>query len=659
MYPSWPSCQHSHVAMTCHAVLLIWNIWKYIICYIFPGTVQGDTVSEGIVNNQVENNTILIKERNVILTNDRWNIVVNVDFSAYQDALAKLKDDLHQINKFKSRFAPTSELSHVNNLVDLLGNQIDSFTQMLPRMDRRRGLVNVVGSVFKTLFGVATVIDLDQLHDSVNKLHDTQSDLVHSVNEQLTYLRSLDSLVKFNSKSVKSLSENVKSMMLNSQQWMNKVDATVYWLNVTLYNETSVFVYIRQLEFAILQLHTQIKDTLSGLDSTMGGKLSVNLIPPTLLQSVLRSIVAHLPDGYTLFTGIQLNDMYLYYECIDVTVFADHHNIRLLLTVPMKTFDRHFTLYRLVTLPHRVGNSRNFVQLMVDFPYLLIGDSKQRYLLYTQADVERCTGKSISVCPVDTQVYSTAVLTCELSLFFQKEEVRNLCARVVMSSNYPPKFTRHQQDWIYSISIEQRVELKCSKNNTWITTRIRIHGNGILRNASSCYIVGQNFQLYPTVHGRSAAAVTRDEQLVIQHVDPISLEEQRILLGGPTPDTSELDRISVDKMKMQSFDNILNIHGTNIQKSRQYYFYLYILIPSLVIVLCIVISCYGKPFWFPDVRRFVPCTKNLKNPNSPKLTPRTNPRLEVEPETSCVSDVQTGTETGKMQFVTYGAKSSD
>jgi hypothetical protein len=181
------------------------------------------------------------------------------------------------------------------------------------------------------------------------------------------------------------------------------------------------------------------------LNSTIGGKLSVNLIAPTLLQSLLRSIFAHLPDGYTLFTGIQLNDMYLFYKCIGVTVFADHHNLRLLLTVPMKTFDRHFTLYRLVTLPHRVGNSRNFVQL-INFPYLLIGDSKQRCLLYTQADIESCTGKSILICPVDTQVYSTTVLTCELSIFFQKEEARNLCARVVMSSNYPPKFTRHQQD---------------------------------------------------------------------------------------------------------------------------------------------------------------------------------------------------------------------
>jgi len=113
---------------------------------------------EGSVNNQVENNTVLIKERNVILTNDLWNIVVNVDFSTFEDTLAKLKDDVYSIVKFKSRFTPTAELGHVKILVDFLESYIYLFTQMLPRTDRTRGLVNVAGSVFKTLFGVATVM---------------------------------------------------------------------------------------------------------------------------------------------------------------------------------------------------------------------------------------------------------------------------------------------------------------------------------------------------------------------------------------------------------------------------------------------------------------------------------------------------------------------
>ena len=49
-------------------------------------------------------------------------------------------------------------------------------------MDRRRDLVNVDSSIFDTLFVVATAMDLNELHDSVDKLCDTQLDLVPSIN---------------------------------------------------------------------------------------------------------------------------------------------------------------------------------------------------------------------------------------------------------------------------------------------------------------------------------------------------------------------------------------------------------------------------------------------------------------------------------------------
>ena len=86
----------------------------------------------------------------------------------------------------------------------------------------------------------------------MNKMYNTRSDFVLSVNYPQTYLGSLDSSLKFNAKSIKSLSKNVKYLMLNWQQWRNKVDATVYWLDVTLNSQKNVFVYIRQLELAVL-----------------------------------------------------------------------------------------------------------------------------------------------------------------------------------------------------------------------------------------------------------------------------------------------------------------------------------------------------------------------------------------------------------------------
>jgi hypothetical protein len=62
---------------------------------------------------------------------------------------------------------------------------------VLSGIDRRRDLVNVVSSIFDTQFVIATVMDLRVLHVSVNKLYDTQLNLVHSVNDIYLYLRSL------------------------------------------------------------------------------------------------------------------------------------------------------------------------------------------------------------------------------------------------------------------------------------------------------------------------------------------------------------------------------------------------------------------------------------------------------------------------------------
>ena len=69
-----------------------------------------------------------------------------------------LKDDLYQINKFKSQFAPKTQLGHLQKFRGPY-----SFTQMLHRIARMRGSVNVAGSEFKTLFGVAPVMEIDKL----------------------------------------------------------------------------------------------------------------------------------------------------------------------------------------------------------------------------------------------------------------------------------------------------------------------------------------------------------------------------------------------------------------------------------------------------------------------------------------------------------------
>jgi hypothetical protein len=106
-------------------------------------------------------------------------------------------------------------------------------------------------------------------------------------------VKYLDSAVKFNTEAVETLSEWVKAIMLDSNKWKDETDIAIHWLNYTLNKQSNTFTYVRQLEFAILDLLTMVKEALISLDSTMTGKLSMNLIPPVMLRNILKNVTSY------------------------------------------------------------------------------------------------------------------------------------------------------------------------------------------------------------------------------------------------------------------------------------------------------------------------------------------------------------------------------
>jgi len=106
--------------------------------------------------------------------------------------------------------------------------------------------------------------------------------------------------------------------MLNSNKWKDETDIAIHWLNYTLHNQSNTFTYIHQLEFSILELQTMVKQVLISLDSTMTGKLSINLISHVMLSNILKNVASYFPDGYTLCVSLQQNNINLFYEFMDI-----------------------------------------------------------------------------------------------------------------------------------------------------------------------------------------------------------------------------------------------------------------------------------------------------------------------------------------------------
>jgi hypothetical protein len=73
------------------------------------------------------------------------------------------------------------------------------------------GLINFGGPILKTFFRTATISDIHELHNVFDDLQTRNSDIVHSLNNQLSYLKMLDNIAVLNANAITNLSALLKT----------------------------------------------------------------------------------------------------------------------------------------------------------------------------------------------------------------------------------------------------------------------------------------------------------------------------------------------------------------------------------------------------------------------------------------------------------------
>ena len=118
--------------------------------------------------------------------------------------------------------------------------------------------------------------------------------------------------------------------------------------------ESTIYTAVRQMEFTLLQLTQQLDEIFDAIQLAISGNLSMKLISPSSLQSVLRNITLHLPKGYKLIASTRTKDIHQYYKLSKVSIVANSHSLKLILHIPLKSAGHSFTLYKIITLPERI-----------------------------------------------------------------------------------------------------------------------------------------------------------------------------------------------------------------------------------------------------------------------------------------------------------------
>ena len=96
-----------------------------------------------------------------------------------------------------------------------------------------------------------------------------------------------------------------------------------------------------------------------------------------------------------------------------------------------------------------------------------------------------------TVCPAKRAVFSTLVVTCEMSIF-QTPVSKSLWQKRLFLLYKTPTLLCHNSIWIFHFPTHQQVSLRCLEN-TWTPGTAILFRNGIIYNASTCPLTTADF----------------------------------------------------------------------------------------------------------------------------------------------------------------------
>ena len=114
------------------------------------------------------------------------------------------------------------------------------------RLDPLRSILGIAGTILRTLLGIATLADLNKLHDTLDELKDKNSDLIHSLSNQVTYAKKLDTVTGINSQAIANLTTVIKDNLVHSHEKFQNITKGLARLHFTVQGQSALFTAVRQ-----------------------------------------------------------------------------------------------------------------------------------------------------------------------------------------------------------------------------------------------------------------------------------------------------------------------------------------------------------------------------------------------------------------------------
>lgn len=311
-----------------------------------------------------------------------------------------------------------SSVHHIHKLIPT--TELPAAKRYIGTSRSKRGLFDLVGEIFKSLFGTATSDDITTLQRHMQVLNNSNVKLANAMAHQ-------DQHLSFFINTVDKRFSNVLAAVQKNHQDAVEISRLAHASMDALDHE---FLIISQLIIKQTNVSAQLEKKLEyinlGIHDLVKGKLSPFLLSPHVLKSSLNQVQNIITEKFPQFQ-VSNKDLLFYYSFGDFLYTRRH--LYLTVKIPIYSFHLPISVYKVYSYPVPVNSSSNHAtQLMNTPPYFLNTKDHQHYALITSQQLSQCKGTTTLFCSFNIALKASASPSCLSAVFFNhKEAVSKVC----------------------------------------------------------------------------------------------------------------------------------------------------------------------------------------------------------------------------------------
>lgn len=438
------------------------------------------------------NNTVglfFYEEGTLKISNDKWTLLVYKDINPFKNAIINNDNTLEQIQKtieennprtiaFKAQVQThISLLKQISDTVNLKYSEILADTKNYHTNRRKRGLINGLGSIWKSISGNLDASDGEYFNDCIDKITQDQQQIETLLQKQISVTTSV----------IKNFNNTIQKLQIDEQTFNNDIEEIRSSIldisdDLAFYQaQVKTLDLCESLMESYVFIEEALDDILNAISFARLKILHSSIINPTDLVDSLQKISQSIHKN-NLPLPIFSSSIAQYVDIIELEAFQLNNKIIFVLRIPLVDPETYI-LYHLYPIPILDDRTGLHHILTSTKKYVARNDDSLLYASFRNLDNCKQLSRSQKVCsdvlpyPIDSDS------ACEAQLLKQLHSLPKTCQTSLLYARDYNVQEINTNLWLITISEPLPVSVKCQGRD--VVTK-NINANSVLKLQPEC-----------------------------------------------------------------------------------------------------------------------------------------------------------------------------